>query len=190
MMMSKIHHSKQPCSFHTPILLIALLLFACAAFPAGAAGGPEFFYSVGLGGYSPASYGAPEALELSAGLEFLPKSPINPSAFVRLSVPMNPLDISMARAWAGAELSLGYYLRHPFAWVSPRRLAWTPSIGAAFSTRLGDLSDSGWVFSVSPVRLFTGRSYQSFGTIIFPFSMNLTSKGWGIRLLEFSYLHR
>lgn len=170
--------------------LIVIFLCLIAAFPAYSAQEPGLFYSAGLGGYSPITYGAPEALELSAGLEFLPRSAINPAVFIRLLLPLNPLDFSMVRASAGVELSLGYFMRHPFAWVSPRRLAWTPSIGASFSARLADLSDSGWVFSLSPVRLFSGRGYQSFGTLIFPFSSNLESEGWGIRLLEFSYLIR
>lgn len=170
------------------ICLLFLLFFAFMAIPAATAAEAGLFYSVGLGGYSPASYGAPEALELSAGLEFLPRSPVNPALVLRLSVPINPAGFSMARAWVGVELSLGYFMRHPFAWVSPRRLAWTPSVGAAFSARLGDLSDSGWVFSVSPLRFFSGRAYQSFGTIIFPFTIGFDPEGWGIRLLEFSYL--
>jgi hypothetical protein len=173
-----------------PVLALAFSFLLVAALPAFAAGKPELFYSVGLGGYSPASYGAPEALELSGGLELLPRSPVNPAIVLRLLLPINPADFSEARASAGVELSLGYFLRHPFAWVSPRRLAWTPSVGMAFSARLGDLSDTGWVISLSPIRLFTGNSYQSFGSIVFPFSSNFASEGWGIRLAEFSYLLR
>ncbi len=172
------------------LLLAAILLGFLAALPAYSAENPKLFYSVGLGGYSPASYGAPEALELSAGLEFSPRAALNPAVSIRLSVPMNPADLSMVRASAGIELSLGYFLRHPFAWVSPRRLAWTPSVGAAFSARLADLSDVGWILSLSPLRFFSGQAYQSFGTIILPFSSGLVPEGWGIRLLEFSYLIR
>jgi len=172
------------------LTLTALLLCLVAVFPAYSAQGPGLYYSVALGGYSPISYGAPETLELSAGMEFLPRAAMNPAVFIRLLVPFSPFDFSMVRASAGVELSLGYFLRHPFAWVSPRRLAWTPSVGASFSARLADLSDSGWVFSLSPVRLFSGRGYQSFGTLVFPFSSSLESEGWGMRLLEFSYLVR
>lgn len=167
---------------------LALLLMTITIIPVAASGKPEVFYSVGLGGYSPASYGAPEALELSAGLEFLPRSPINPSLALRCLVPINPADFSLTRVFLGMDFSMGYFLRHPFSWVSPRKVAWSPSVGLAFGARLGDLSDISWIISLSPIRLFTGNSYQSFGSIVFPFSSGFLSEGWGIRLAEFSYL--
>lgn len=165
-------------------LLVTLL--SCPAFPASAADKGKSYFSVSLGGFSSSLFPEAEYLDLAASVEFAKGRALDPTFSMHWLFPANPLSLADSFAGLGLDTTLFYMENHPFAWVSPRKTAWAPSIGAAAYVPVLDLENICYTANIAPFRIFTGYGYFSLGSFSLVFDAAFDLDGWGLKLFEFS----
>lgn len=169
-------------------LLLAIAVEVCGAAPWE---GPTIFYGAAWGGAgafaNDGALSSAEFLELSVSADFLPRSALNPSLSLRWRFPVNPLDLAASRLGAGLELGLGFFEKHPFAWLSPRRTALAPQIGFAAYLPLVWPPQPEYKIKLSLLRLFAGYGYFALAPLELQFDAEFRPSGWGVELVEFVY---
>ena len=168
--------------------LFFIALLSASAAPAFEKGKTSLYYSVSMGGYTSSLFSAAEYADISASIEFASGRAFNPALSLHYLIPVNPFSVADSLAGFGVDLGLFYLLNHPMGWMSPRRTALAPSLGATLYLPLADPENLRYELSISPLRLFAGYGYFSFGAASLILDASFAVAGWGLRLFEFSYL--
>jgi hypothetical protein len=167
--------------------LVILLAVAIATPAAHAEAKASYYYSVSLCGYASPGFSSAEYAEFSASVASARTAPAAIALSMRFSLPLNPFSLAGSLAGLSVDLTPFKLLSHPFAWMSPRQTALAPLISFAAMAPVADLKDLWYVATLSPLRLYSGDGYFAAGALELVLSGDFAVRGWGIRLLEFSY---
>ncbi len=170
------------------ILFLCLLFFS---FTASAA--PRLPWTGGFvtstRGFSASSEHLPgEYLDLGIFLDPFQRSFLNPSASMRMVLPLFPLDTGRAMVALGLDLDLLSFRNHPLRSITAQASALSPALAASWSFRIQDgFLDGDLYLTAHILRLRTGDASYSLLSpeLILDAGFNLT--GWGLRLYDFSF---
>jgi hypothetical protein len=178
-----------PVPVRAALLLCLLLVF----FSFTAAAAPRLPWTGGFvtstRGFSGSSEHLPgEYLDLGVFLDPFQRSFLNPSASMRMVLPLFPLDTGRAMVALGLDLDLLSFRNHPLRSITAQTSALSPALAAAWSFRIRDGFLGGDLYLTAHLlRLRTGDASYSFLSPELILDAGFTMTGWGLRLYDFSF---
>lgn len=183
--MSKLHMG--------PIRATLILFTLLSLFSFTAAAAPLLPWSGGFvtstRGFSESSGQPPgEYLDLGVFLDPFQRPFLNPSASVRMVIPLFPLDTGRSMVAVGLDLDLMSFRNHPLRSIMAQSSALSPALAAAWSFRLQDgLLHGDLYLAAHLLRLRTGDASYSLLSPELILGDGFTVTGWGLRLYDFSF---
>ncbi|OHD25812.1 MAG: hypothetical protein A2Y38_04975 [Spirochaetes bacterium GWB1_59_5] len=113
---------------------------------------------------------------------------LNPSASMRMIIPLFPLDTGRSMVAVGLDLDLMSFRNHPLRSIMAQTSALSPALAAAWSFRLQDGFLHGDLYLTAHLlRLRTGDASYSLLSPELILGDGFTLSGWGLRLYDFSF---